>query len=675
MLFPLSSQPLRSLPLGGGFSAPLTQNDEVLVYYNPLHVQAHPSEQPVPQYLQLKNIHTPHPHDVLMGKGNGTKHHPGNIRYRALVKKYSKDCAMAKKFEKPTYARSVVLETRTLTPPGRFLRKGELEKKENPAWYYDIGNDKAILKASQALRDIARVLRQEAEKETNKKIGKQKSNLEESLKVFIPSPNRMNSITSSFVGLITLDEQGTIGSEVKESGGHMARNADQILGPNGLQGQTIISPDLARKRGDHNAVSILDGDLTWDMQNFDSSLNAEFPSKQEPSYYGNNHRISVLTAPNSQKPFEAVTNFGGAHQSNATIQYPERSNAHLNSQVSRVTNDSDPASKKNGLHNSQIEGNTNGYVSGARAVASSRSDAMQKRLYSSERSFGGRRSSMEEALNRRQSLMSSINSWKVGDEADNDQESVEEEWGKKFNDRTHRIKDSLENSLLMNSSVMSSVFTDRMESLTSSFDQTTLVADSKRDSDLLVPLPETTQTQRSNSTFDELLESMFSNFERRAPKRRRSIREYMDDMSDPHKKTRLSDSSHLYPIGYEILQSPLLGSFQDMISQQNVSSLTHEDGSKNESVSRSSDCSDELRNWISKEIRMSEGRRISELISKEHNFNEEDYTDDQVLSIASAHLNSGYEEDHVYLRETYRPASIPGGITIVTKEGYGLGGE
>jgi len=488
---------------------------------------------------------------------------------------------MAKKVEKPTYARSVVFETRTLNPPGRFLKRGKLKKKQNPAWYYDIGDDKAIEKATFALRDL-------------------------------PKKKWIDFIPSS-----------------------------KIL--------TVLSKD-----NPHN-VSIRLGDIPGDMLSELESHTRPFQNGPSPKNGDGLHRVSL-------QPVNG-TDFGGAHQSNATIQYPERSNAHLNSQVSRVTNDSDPshdtnASKKNGLHNSQFEGNTNGYVSGARAVASSMSDATQKRLCSSELSFGGRRSSMEEALNRRQSSMSSINSWKVGDEADNDQESVEEEWGKKFNDRTHRIKDSLENSLLMNSSVMSSILTDRMESLTSSFDQTTLVADSKRDSDLLVPLPETTQTQRSNSTFDELLESMFSNFERRAPKRRRSIREYMDDMSDPHKKTRLSDSSHLYPIGYDILQSPLLGSFQDMISQQNVSSLTHEDGSKNESVSRSSDCSDELRNWISKEIRMSEGRRISELISEEDNFNEEDYTDDQVLSIVSAHLNSGYEEDHVYLRETYRPASI-----------------
>ena len=94
---------------GDGFSSPLAQNDEVLIYCNPLEHQSapargyHPSSvlAPTPQRLELRYVRMPQHNDVLCGNGNGTKHHPGNVSYRAIVTKHKIDCVMAEKFHYP----------------------------------------------------------------------------------------------------------------------------------------------------------------------------------------------------------------------------------------------------------------------------------------------------------------------------------------------------------------------------------------------------------------------------------------------------------------------------------------------------------------------------------------------------------------------------------------------
>lgn len=101
----------------------------------------------------------PGPADVLCGKGNGTKHHPGNVTYREVVARYKRRCVLAQKFDKPMYARQVVFDVRY--HGGLFLKRGEPQKGEHPDLYYDIGDEAAIKKAAQALREGAEKLRKE----------------------------------------------------------------------------------------------------------------------------------------------------------------------------------------------------------------------------------------------------------------------------------------------------------------------------------------------------------------------------------------------------------------------------------------------------------------------------------------------------------------------------------
>eukprot|EP00978_Attheya_sp_CCMP212_P007610 scaffold17576_cov46-Attheya_sp.AAC.2 len=90
-------------------------------------------------------------HDVLCGRGGETNHHPGNVRYRTLVKQHQRDYLAAKRRDKPRIARLIVQEVRTAG--GRFL------KKDSAGTWRDVGSGKAREKTSQALREGAPELR------------------------------------------------------------------------------------------------------------------------------------------------------------------------------------------------------------------------------------------------------------------------------------------------------------------------------------------------------------------------------------------------------------------------------------------------------------------------------------------------------------------------------------
>lgn len=84
--------------------------------------------------------------DVLCGRGGGTNSQTGNRRYRALVRDFQPTYLMAKRREKPLMARSVVLIVRHRG--GRFLRRDDTDGR-----LYEVGDEKAEAKTSQALRE------------------------------------------------------------------------------------------------------------------------------------------------------------------------------------------------------------------------------------------------------------------------------------------------------------------------------------------------------------------------------------------------------------------------------------------------------------------------------------------------------------------------------------------
>lgn len=94
--------------------------------------------------------------DVLCGRGGETNHHPGNIRYRSLVKAYQKLYLLAKRRDKPKIAQCIVVSVRGVE--GRFLKRTKNANKGST--WVDVGNVKAREKTSQALREGAPNLRE-----------------------------------------------------------------------------------------------------------------------------------------------------------------------------------------------------------------------------------------------------------------------------------------------------------------------------------------------------------------------------------------------------------------------------------------------------------------------------------------------------------------------------------
>jgi len=102
----------------------------------------------------LSQIKEPTSSDVLCGRGKRVNTHKGNIGFREIVQKYKfeyvaghSSISTAKKSQ---LAARVVVEVRSLDPPGRFL---EVDKRTG--LWEDIGDARAKRKAGQGLREDA----------------------------------------------------------------------------------------------------------------------------------------------------------------------------------------------------------------------------------------------------------------------------------------------------------------------------------------------------------------------------------------------------------------------------------------------------------------------------------------------------------------------------------------
>jgi len=90
--------------------------------------------------------------DVLCGRGGGTNVHPGNRRFRDLINANRRAYLKARKNDKPAISRSIVRTIREMN--GRFLKKDE-----KLGLWFEIGDDGAREKTSQALRQRAPEMR------------------------------------------------------------------------------------------------------------------------------------------------------------------------------------------------------------------------------------------------------------------------------------------------------------------------------------------------------------------------------------------------------------------------------------------------------------------------------------------------------------------------------------
>mmetsp|Transcript_24409 Transcript_24409/g.37058 ORF Transcript_24409/g.37058 Transcript_24409/m.37058 type:complete len:491 (-) Transcript_24409:120-1592(-) len=101
----------------------------------------------VPADDDMKNpVEVAGENDVLLGRGGATNMHPGNINFRNLVQKYRSAYCTVPKGDKGALARFLCNYVRA--KKGRFLRQESSDKK-----WYEVGDEKAICKCGQALRE------------------------------------------------------------------------------------------------------------------------------------------------------------------------------------------------------------------------------------------------------------------------------------------------------------------------------------------------------------------------------------------------------------------------------------------------------------------------------------------------------------------------------------------
>jgi hypothetical protein len=107
---------------------------------------------PAPVLASAEGISYFHDNDVLSGRGGGTNVHPGNRHFRDLINLHRRSYLKARKNDKPSISRAIVRSIRERN--GAFLRRDE----KSGLWY-EIGDDAAREKTSQALRQRAPEMR------------------------------------------------------------------------------------------------------------------------------------------------------------------------------------------------------------------------------------------------------------------------------------------------------------------------------------------------------------------------------------------------------------------------------------------------------------------------------------------------------------------------------------
>lgn len=110
---------------------------------------------------EIYRTSAPNKNDVLCGRGGTINSHHGNEQYRSIVESKKRVYLTARfKREKRLIATSIVDQIRKMNPPGRFLQKDA----ETQTWF-DIGEEKAREKTSQALRENSKDVRIQMENE------------------------------------------------------------------------------------------------------------------------------------------------------------------------------------------------------------------------------------------------------------------------------------------------------------------------------------------------------------------------------------------------------------------------------------------------------------------------------------------------------------------------------
>jgi len=110
--------------------------------------------------------------DVLLGRGGLTNHHPGNIRFRKEADKLKAWYYNVSKIEKYPYSKHLVQLVHSYG--GRFLQKEQGTK--SPERWYEVEEERARKKASQALRENKKTVKDKGQSSTQRKQKEKKRN-------------------------------------------------------------------------------------------------------------------------------------------------------------------------------------------------------------------------------------------------------------------------------------------------------------------------------------------------------------------------------------------------------------------------------------------------------------------------------------------------------------------
>lgn len=116
-------------------------------------------------------IEQPNNEDVLFGRGNSIKAHPGNVYFRSLVMQAKPIWDETPKFEKPTIAAQIIDSiTNTDVPGGRFLKHDSATGLWRTATYAE-----AMDKTKKALREKKRPQQKTTMKKKKKKCNQEQN--------------------------------------------------------------------------------------------------------------------------------------------------------------------------------------------------------------------------------------------------------------------------------------------------------------------------------------------------------------------------------------------------------------------------------------------------------------------------------------------------------------------
>jgi len=235
-----------------------------------------------------QGIKTPHANDVLYGRGRGTNHHPGNRRYRALVKAKTVCYNNAIRPERGSVAHQIVRDWRTTQqPPGRFLKLNLKSGK-----WDDVGDAKAREKTAQLFREVKASELRLQKRNNTKTCGKGAEEVITQPIVAATKGNlRHTSVTRSQQQAVPKAKQ-TLSSEKGEES-HVTPTTTKVDLPNFTP---IHALEFDERSGDDDDDFCLDG-FTWDSE---SAISSQTDASQ-----------STPNEDHSDRPISVIGNFPG----------------------------------------------------------------------------------------------------------------------------------------------------------------------------------------------------------------------------------------------------------------------------------------------------------------------------------------------------------------------------